>query len=315
MKYIVTGGAGFIGSHIVDALIKKGYKVLIIDNMVTGKKENINPKAEFYKLDIFNENDIEYLFKGVDGIFHTAALARIQPSFEDPDLYFKANTVGTRNVLVCAKKYGVKRVVYSASSSAYGDTVIPTLEDEKIVSQSLHPYGSTKRMGEMLMSDLGIMTGGPETVCLRYFNVYGPRQTTETDGAYPTVIGLFLGLLKKKKSLTIVPDGHQRRDFTWVGDVVNANILAMESKKVGKAEIINIGSGENYSIWNIARLVLELPEKTSEKELLESGKCVFAPQRRGEVRETLANIFKAKKFLGWQPKMKFKNGIKELLKK
>lgn len=313
MKYIVTGGAGFIGSHIVDSLVEKGHKVIIIDNMATGKKENINPKAEFHKLDITDVNEIEPLFVGVDGVFHTAALARIQPSFNDPDSYFKTNAIGTRNVLVCAKKHGVKRVVYSASSSAYGDTALPIVEDAKISSQSLHPYGSTKRMGEMLMSDLGIMTGGPETVCLRYFNVYGSRQTSEADGPYPTVIGLFLGLLKNKKPLTIVPDGHQRRDFTWVGDVANANILAMESKKVGKAEIINIGSGENYSIWDIARFVLGFPDKTSEKELLKSGKCVIAPQRRGEVRETLANISKAKKLLGWQPKMKFKNGIKKLL--
>ena len=313
MKYIVTGGAGFIGSHIVDALIKDGHKVLIIDSLVTGKKENINPKAEFHKVDIINENDIEPLFKGVDGVFHTAALARIQPSFENPDSYFKANAVGTRNVLVCAKKHKVRRVVYSASSSANGVTALPTVEDAKIASQSLHPYGSTKRIGEMLMSDLGIMTGGPETVCLRYFNVYGSRQTTEADGAYPTVIGLFLGLLKKRKPLTIVPDGHQRRDFTWVGDVVNANILAMESKKVGKAEIINIGSEKNYSIWDVARLILGVSKKTTE-ELIKSGKCIMAPQRRGEVRETLADISKAKKLLGWAPKMKFEKGIKELLK-
>lgn len=314
MKYIVTGGAGFIGSHIVDALIKDGHKVLIIDSMVTGKKENINPNAEFHKADIANEGDIEPLFKGVDGVFHTAALARIQPSFADPDSYFRANVIGTRNVLMCAKKQGVKRVIYSASSSAYGDTALPTIEDAKITSQSLHPYGSTKRMGEMLMSDLGIMTGGPETVCLRYFNVFGPRQTTESDGSYPTVIGLFLGLLKNKKPLTIVPDGHQRRDFTWVGDVINANLLAMISKQVGKAEIINVGSGENYSIWDVTKLILSVPKETTEKELLESGKCLLAPQRRGEVYETLANISKAKKLLGWMPKMKFRDGIGELLK-
>jgi len=205
-------------------------------------------------------------------------------------------------------------VIYSASSSAYGDAALPIVEDMKIPSLALHPYGSTKRMGEMLMSDLGIMTGGPETVCLRYFNVFGSRQNTESDGPYPTVIGIFLGLFKKGKALPIVPDGHQCRDFTWVGDIVNANILAMASKKVGRAEIINVGSGEKHSIWDVARLVLSAPKETTEKELLKSGKCLLAPQRRGEVRETLADISKAKKLLGWTPKMKFKKGIGELLK-
>jgi len=314
MKYIVTGGAGFIGSHIADALIKEGHEVLIIDSLITGKKENINPKAEFHKLDIFNEKGMEPLFRGVDGVFHTAALARIQPSFKDPDLYFRANAVGTRNVLACAKKHKVRRVVYSASSSAYGVTELPANENAKVTTQAFHPYGSTKRMGEMLMSDMGIMTGGPETVCLRYFNVYGRRQNTEVDGPYPTVIGLFLGLLKKGKPLPIVPDGRQRRDFTWVGDIVRANLMAMRSKKAGKAEIINIGCGKNYSIWDVARLVLGISGKTSEKELLKSGKCVMAPQRRGEVFETRADISKAKKLLGWSPKMKFENGIKELLR-
>lgn len=314
MKYIVTGGAGFIGSHIVDALIKQGHEVLIIDNLSTGKEKNINPKAKFYKLDISNEKEIEPLFAGVDGVFHAAALARIQPSFKNPDLYFKSNVVGTRNVLMAAKKHEVKRVVYSASSSAYGDVVLPAKETAKINSHALHPYGSTKRMGEMLMSDLGKMTGGPETVCLRYFNVYGERQNTEADGPYPTVIGLFLGLLKDRKPLPVVPDGNQRRDFTWVEDVVSANIAAMNSKKVGNAEIINVGSGKNHSIWGVAKLILGVSAKTSEKKLIKKGKCIFAPARRGEVRETLSDISKAKKLLGWKPKVKFEKGIKTLRK-
>lgn len=315
MKYIVTGGAGFIGSHIVDALIAKGHEVLIIDNLSTGKKENINSKARFFKLDIAGEKDIDPLFKGVHGVFHTAALARIQPSFKNPDSYFRSNAIGTRNVLVCAKRHRVKRVVYSASSSAYGAAQIPEKETSKIPSLALHPYGSTKRMGEMLMSDFGTMTGGSETVCLRYFNVFGPRQNTDADGPYPTVIGIFLSLFKKGKPLTIVPDGNQRRDFTWVGDVARANIMAMESKKAGNAEIINIGSGKNYSMWEVARMILGVSKKTTEKELIKSGKCIFIPSRRGEVRETLADISKAKKLLGWAPKMKFESGIKELLRK
>ncbi|MDD5431142.1 MAG: NAD-dependent epimerase/dehydratase family protein [Candidatus Pacebacteria bacterium] len=312
MKYLVTGGAGFIGSNLVDALIERGHEVAVIDNLVTGKKENVNTRAVFYQADITDLGQIEPLFKGIDGVFHVAAVARIQPSFENPDLYFRTNALGTRNVLAAAKKHGVKKVVYSASSSAYGETPLPADEAAKITSQSLHPYGSTKRMGEMLMSDLGTMTGGPKTACLRYFNVYGPRQTMDSDGPYPTVIGLFLGLKKKGKPLLIVPDGNQRRDFTWVGDVANANILAMESDKVGNAEIINIGSGKNYSIWDVARAVLEAPQATPE-ELIASGKCSYAPQRKGEVRETLANNSKARELIGWEPKMNFFDGIKKLL--
>lgn len=313
MKYIVTGGVGFIGSHIVDALIKEGHQVLIIDDLSCGKKENINLKAKFYKLDIADEKSIEPLFKDVDGVFHLGALARIQPSFEDPDLYFRVNAIGTRNVLALAKKYGVKRVVYSASSSAYGFVDIPLREDQKLAAQSLHPYGSTKRMGEMLMKDMGKMTGGPETVCLRYFNVYGPRQTTASDGAYATVIGIFWELAHQGKSLTIVPDGHQRRDFTNVKDVVAANLLAMNSPKVGAGELINIGTRTNYSVWEVAKLILQVPMNIDIQELLVNKKCVMLPARRGEVKETLADISLAKELLGWEPKVSFESGIKELL--
>lgn len=210
MRYLVTGGAGFIGSHLVDALVRDGHEVIVIDNLATGKKENLNPQAKFYQLDIIDFEEIVPLFAGVDGVFHVAALARIQPSFENPDLYFRVNAIGTRNVLSAAKQHRVRRVVYSASSSAYGMSEnMPLSENLSLPAQALHPYGSTKRMGEMLMRDKGKLTGGPETVCLRYFNVYGPRQTTDVDGPYATVIGIFLALLKKGQPLTIIPDGYQ----------------------------------------------------------------------------------------------------------
>lgn len=314
MKYLVTGGAGFIGSHLTDALLTQGHEVVVVDNLATGKKAYLNPKAKFYNLDITDYEKLEPLFAGVAGVFHVGALARIQPSFANPDLYFRVNAIGTRNVLQAAKKHGVKRVVYSASSSAYGPVEnLPIREDFKVVSQALHPYGSTKRMGEMLMMDMGKATGGPETVCLRYFNVYGPRQTNATNGPYPTVIGIFCDLAKQGKSLPIVPDGHQRRDFTWVGDVVSANILAMDSPKVGAGEILNVGFGKNYSIWDAARLILKLPAETTPEEMLKSGKCAMAPARRGEVRETLADISKAKELLGWQPKVSLEEGLSQLI--
>ncbi|MEK7566768.1 MAG: NAD-dependent epimerase/dehydratase family protein, partial [Patescibacteria group bacterium] len=157
------------------------------------------------------------------------------------------------------------------------------------------------------------ITGGPETVCLRYFNVYGPRQTNTADGSYATVVGIFLDQVRRGEALTVVPDGAQKRDFTWVGDVVNANLLAASSSKVGDGEIINIGSGENHSVWGVANLVLGQDENTAPEELLKSGKCVMAPPRQGEVRETLADISQARELLSWRPEVSFKEGI-DLLK-
>lgn len=319
-KILVTGGMGFIGSNIVDALVSGGLsramskedEIFSVDDMHAGKPENANSKAPNFKIDISDFAKLEKVFDEVrpEVIFHCAALARIQPSFQNPDRYFEVNAVGTRNILALAKQYGARRIVYSASSSAYGDQPEPALrEGMKLTSQSLHPYGSTKRMGEMLMRDMGRVTGGPETVCLRYFNVYGPRQTTTVDGPYATVVGIFLSQLKDGKPLTVVPDGHQRRDFTWVGDVVLANLLAASSSKVGNGEIINIGSGENHSVWGVASLVLGCDENTLPEELLNSGKCVIAPPRRGEVRQTLADISRAYELLDWRPKTAFQEGI------
>lgn len=314
-KFLVTGGMGFIGSNIVDALVSRGDEVFSVDDMHAGKLEHANPKAPNFEIDISDFAKLENVFNEVrpEVVFHCAALARIQPSFENPERYFEVNAVGTKNVLKLAKNFGTKRVVYSASSSAYGDQPEPALrEGMKLTSQSLHPYGSTKRMGEMLMRDMGRVTGGPETVCLRYFNVYGPRQTTTADGPYATVVGIFLSKFKEGKPLTIVPDGHQRRDFTWVGDVVSANLLAASSSKVGDGEIINIGSSENHSVWGVAGLILGDNENILPEELLKSGKCVMVPPRRGEVRQTLSDIRLAKELLGWRPEMKFEDGIKKL---
>src|SRR3989338_1996254 len=314
-RILVTGGMGFIGSHIVDALAARGDDVFSVDDMHAGKKENANPKAPNLQVDISDFEKLEKVFGEVkpEIIFHCAALARIQPSFENPERYFEVNAIGTKNVLKLAKKFGTKRVVYSASSSAYGDQDAPALgEDLKLTAQSLHPYGSTKRMGEMLMRDMGRATGGSETVCLRYFNVYGPRQTTTADGPYATVVGIFLDQARRGESLTVVPDGHQRRDFTWVGDIVRANLLAALSPKVGEGEIINVGSGENHSVWEVASLILGENKNTSSEKLLKSARCVMAPERKGEVRVTLAGITLAKELLNWRPEMKFEDGIKKL---
>lgn len=305
--YLVTGGAGFIGSHIVDRLIALGHRARVIDNLSTGKKININPKADFYHADIRDKNTIAKSFQGVDGIFHLAALARILPSFEKPEKYIDTNVIGTKHILELAKEHHIKRVVYSASSSAYGHQNKRLREDMALTPQALSPYSSTKRMGEMLMRDMGSMTGGAETVCLRYFNVYGPRQTTAIDGPYATVVGIFLDQWKKKEPLTIVlfprkPLGAQRRSFTHVDDVVTANLLAMDSARVGSGEIINVGTTKNASLKELALLIggKEYP-------------IIKAPPRKNEVFETRADIRKAKTLLDWTPRVALKQGI-ELLK-
>jgi UDP-glucose 4-epimerase len=294
-KVIVTGGAGFIGSHIVDALIKDGYEVHIIDNLSNGKEENINKEAIFHKADICNLSEIKPIFQNAKYVFHEAALPRVQFSIEKPIESNEANVLGTLNVLVSAKDAGVKRLVYAASSSAYGDQKeMPLVETMQANPKS--PYGLQKYIGEMYLK-LFYQIYGLETVSLRYFNVYGPRQNP--DGAYALVIGKFLKQLKAGGAMTITGDGTQTRDFTSVYDVVNANLLAMKSSKVGKGEVLNIGAGNNYSINDVAKMI--------------GGKVEHIAPRL-EPHDTLASNKLALKLLGWKPKVKLADGIKELKK-
>lgn len=296
MKYIVTGGAGFIGSHIVDALVERGDEVHVIDNFLSGKRERLNPRAVLHEMDIRDKDAIGQVFFGAAGVFHLAAQARIQYSLEQPRLTNDINVTGTLNVLLASRDAGVKRVVYSASSSAYGPHhPMPLRED--MAPCPLTPYAIQKRVGEQYC-EMASRFFGVETVSLRYFNVYGPRQTMASDGPYATVIGVFLEQRQKGLPCTVVPDGTQKRDFTHVRDVVRANLLAMESKKTGKGEIINIGTATNYSVIEIAEMI--------------GGGWKFCEPRRGEVKETLADITKAKEFLGWDPNVAFHKGISEL---
>ncbi len=294
-KVVVTGGAGFIGSHITDALVDEGYEVHIIDNLSNGKKENINPKAVFHKADICDYKKIASIFKGAKYVFHEAALPRVQFSIENPLESNDANVVGTLNVLVASKEAGVKRLVYAASSSAYGDPIkLPLIETMPANPKS--PYGLQKYIGE-LYCRLFNQIYGLETVSLRYFNVYGPRNSSE--GAYALVIAKFFKLLKEGKPLTITGDGTQTRDFTSVHDVVRANILAMKSEKVGKGEVINIGAGRNFTVNQVAELI--------------GGKSTHIAPRL-EPHDTLASNALAKKLLGWTPEWKLEEGIEELKK-
>ena len=292
MKILVTGGAGFIGSNLVDMLINEGYKVFVIDNLSGGKKENLNKKAIFYKDDIYHLNKILPLFKEIDYVFHLAANPRVVFSVENPIESHKVNVDGTLNVLYASYKNKVKRLIFASSSAVYGNIKKLPLK-ENTIPHPISPYGLHKLIGEFyckLFSNLYNL----ETVCLRYFNVYGPRMDPE--GPYALVIGKFLKLKKENKPLTIYGDGKQTRDFVYIDDVVWANILAMKSKKVGKGEVINICSGKNYSISYIAKLI--------------GGKKVYLPPRKGEVRHTLGDNSLAKKLLNWQPKIDLEEGIK-----
>ena len=294
-KIIVTGGAGFIGSHLVDALIEEGHEVLIIDNLSTGKRENINSRAKFFEADLRDFEKIRPLFEGVDFVFHQAALPRVPLSIEKPKETNDINVGGTLNTLLAAKEARVKKFIYASSSSVYGNkSELPLREDEPC--SPLSPYALQKYIGELYCKIFYEIYKLP-TVSLRYFNVYGPRQPRE--GAYVPVISIFLTQKKQGEPLTITGDGEQTRDFTHVLDVVRANILALESDKVGGGEVINIGAGKNYTINEIAKLI--------------GGEVTYIPPRLGDIRHTLADITLAQNLLGWQPKITLEQGIKQLL--
>lgn len=284
-KYAVIGGAGFIGSNLVDMLINDGHDIVVIDNLSTGKQDNINSAAKLHPIDISNSKSVKRLvdiFSGCDGVFHLAALARVQPSIDNPHEYNKVNVDGTLNVLAAARDAGVKRVVYSASSSAYGNAkIFPTPEDHP--TDPLSPYGLQKLIGEQYCRVFHHCYG-LETVSLRYFSVYGERQSLE--GAYRLVMGIFAKQKLEGKPLTITGNGEQRRDFTYVMDVARANLLAMTSSNVGAGESINVGSGDDRSVNQLADLI------GGEKQYIE---------KRLEPERTLADNSRAKELLGWVP--------------
>lgn len=292
IKVIVTGGAGFIGSNLTDALVEKGFDVHVIDNLCGGKKENVNKNAKLHVLDITDIKAIQPIFKNASFVFHLAALPRVVYSIEHPLETNTVNVTGTLNVLIASKNAKVKKVIYSASSSAYGDQkTMPFTED--LPANPKSPYGLQKYIGELYCKVWSSVYGLP-TVCLRYFNVYGPRQSHE--GAYALVIAKFLREKSLGQPLSITGDGKQTRDFTHVRDVVRANILAMESKKVGKGEVLNIGAGRNVSINKIASLI---------------GGEVKHIAPRFEPKNTLADNRKARKLIGWKPEVSIEDGIAE----
>jgi nucleoside-diphosphate-sugar epimerase len=291
---LVTGGAGFVGSHLVDELVGRSLRVRVLDSLATGKRSNLNPRADVIESDIRDLDAIRPAFEGVDCVFHTAAMARVPLSIEKPLETHAANATGTLNVLVAARDAKVRRVVNSGSSSVYGDQPsLPLHED--MAPNPLNPYALQKMIGEYYTRQFHQLYG-MQTLTLRYFNVYGPRMTAE--GAYLTVISIFLRQRKAGEPLTIDGDGEQTRDFTHVHDVVRANILAMDCETAdGRA--INIGAGNNVSINAIAGMI--------------GGPLTHRAPRRGDARNTLADNREAAKVLGWHPAIDLRQGIEELI--
>lgn len=287
MKCLVTGGAGFIGSHLVDELISLGHEVIVIDNESAISNESFywNPSAKNYINDVCDYNSTKQLYEDVDYVFHLAAQARIQPSINNPINTINVNAVGTATVLQCALEANVKRVIYSSTSSIYGKNKTPNFEYQS--ADCLTAYSASKLAGENFCKVYND-THELETVILRYFNVYGERQPLK--GIYAPVIGLFIKQNKEAEPLTIVGDGEQKRDFTYVKDIVRANILAA-TKPIDKkflGNVYNVGSGKNYSINQIALSI--------------SSKIKFVPKRLGEANETLSDTTKIKEVFGWEPK-------------
>lgn len=305
-KVIVTGGAGFIGSHIVDALVERDFTVHVIDNLSAGKRENVNAAATLHVVDMCDAAALEKVFadvaasterngtKGdIAAVFHLAALPQVQYSIEHPDETHRVNVGGMINVLMSAAKHGVKKVVYSSSTAIYGDQEVSPIHEE-LLAHPKSPYALQKYEGELLVrlwSELYNLPG----VSLRYFNAYGPRQSAT--GAYPSAIMKFLELKHAGKPITIVGTGKQTRDFVHVRDIVRANMLAMDNTKVGNGDVFNVGTGVAISVNELAALI---------------GGPVEYIAPRVEIEHSLADFSKARRVLGWEPQVSFEAGINEL---
>jgi len=297
-RCLVTGGAGFIGSHLVERLLVDGHMVTVLDNLSTSRMESLdqvrnNPRLSIHRVDVSSYSEIKQFFEGVDWIFHLAALADIVPSIQQPLTYHKVNVDGTIAVLEAARFTGVRRFIYAASSSCYGiPDEFPTPETAPI--RPMYPYALTKYLGEQYVLHWNKVY---RLLCvsLRLFNVYGPR--ARTSGAYGAVFGVFLAQKLAGKPFTVVGDGTQTRDFTFVTDVVDALVRAAESEIEG--EVFNVGSGNTYSVNYLVSLL--------------GGDVVYVPKRPGEPDCTLADITKISQALGWQPKVCFEDGVRIML--
>ena len=297
-RAIVTGGAGFIGSHMVDLLVDRGYSVVVIDNLATGRVENLahhrrEPRVDFQQIDMCSLTPDSSLFRGVDHVFHFGGIGDIVPSIERPLEYMRANVNGTLAVLEASRHAGVRKVVYAASSSCYGlATELPTTEEAPIRPE--YPYALSKYLGESAALHWAQVYRLP-VISIRMFNVYGPR--VRTTGAYGAVFGVFLAQKLHGKPFTVVGDGTQRRDFVYVTDVARAYLLAAESDVSG--EIFNLGAGDPQPVNRLVELM--------------GGEVVHVPKRPGEPDCTWADVGKIRRMLGWKPEVSFPDGVKAML--
>lgn len=294
-RAVVTGGAGFIGSHLVDALLERGYRVEVIDSLRSGKRERVDSRAHIYEIDVCDYAAVAPLVRDVDVVFHLAALPSVPYSIENPEETHAVNVGGTLSMLRAAHAGGVRRFVYAASSSAYGNQERHPLSEELPASPQ-SPYGLQKHIGELHCRLWSEIFGLP-TVSLRFFNVYGPR--LDPEGPYALVIGRFLKQRVTGEALTITGDGEQTRDFIHVRDIARALVLAGEAQTVGKGEVINIGAGKDISIKDLAALI--------------GGPTVNIPSRT-EPSRSCADTRKARALLGWEPSVSLEEGIGELKK-
>jgi dTDP-glucose 4,6-dehydratase len=305
---LVTGGAGFIGSHIVDKLMEEGFQVTVIDNLETGRLENIahhQKKKDFHfvKGDIRNGDLVKETLRGIDAVFHEAALASVTRSVKDPILTNDINVVGTLNLLKASSDLGVKRFVFASSAAIYGDSRSP-LKKEDMVANPRSPYGVSKLAAENYVR-VFYKAYGLETVCLRFFNVYGPRQNVDIRGSYGGAISIFVNRILKRMPPVIYGDGKQTRDFVYVKDVVEANMLALKQKSAS-GEVFNVAAGEKISVNQVAKALKDIMHR-------EDLKTVHADPRPTDIRHGYADITKAKNILGYNPQFSIKEGLTELV--
>ena len=296
---LVTGGAGFIGSNLVDQLVTKNHRLIVLDNFSTGRRSNLShhskKNVKIIKIDISENKNLYKYFKDVDYVFHLAGLADIVPSIENPNKYFKSNVIGTFNVVQAAKKAKIKKFIYAASASCYGiPSKFPIKESTKI--NPMYPYALTKWQAEELIMHWAKIYNFP-AISFRFFNAYGPR--SRTSGVYGAVFGIFLAQKLANRPLTVVGNGNQTRDFIHVSDLVRGIIKAALSNKAGL--IYNIGGGKEIKINKIANLI--------------GGKKIYISKRPGEPDRSLADIKKIKKDFGWKPKITIEEGVNDLLNK
>ncbi len=298
MKYLVTGGAGFIGSHITKSLVNRGDSVIVLDNLITGKKENLETvwdKIEFVQESILNFETVKNITKNIDGIFHQAALASVQDSYNKPEEYHNVNVNGTENILKLAKEFSLK-VVYASSSSIYGNPKrIPIVESDD--KNPINPYAETKLKKEELA--ISYAKNGVKVIGLRYFNVFGKGQSNE----YAGVLKLFLECIRKELPPKINGDGTQFRDFVHVNDVVNANIMSMDSNI--NHEFFNVGTNTSITILDLAQTIIKSSGLNIEP--------IFGPSLKGDVQKTVANIDLIKDEIGWKPKVFLEKWIESII--